>query len=282
MRVRRLGRDRDRGVGHRHRAGRIPGERGARCAARLHMREVGCRRKRDLAGNHQVGDRARGDPVGADLLRPELAHEVEPKPGGDDHGPDPVGGGHRQRRDRHLALPFRVEQVLVGLWGLGRRDFLGVVADAGIALAHADPVAARLDRGRLVIRRLRRGEGLQDTLVARDHQPVRSEFEGVGEMNAGGIFFQHLGGHVDRRSAGQLGAQIGIFLPEAVDQRLDLRAGGIDQQRALLAGALLQNVLAVGTGIVSDRCDRARLRVGCERPGRECRADKQGSSANRR
>src|SRR5204863_9201597 len=56
----------------------------------------------------------------------------------------------------------------------------------------------------------------------------------------------------------------------------------IDQQRAFLAGALLQNLLAVRAGIVGDCCNRARLRLSRNRPRGKRRADKQGSSANRR
>jgi hypothetical protein len=56
-----------------------------------------------------------------------------------------------------------------------------------------------------------------------------------------------------------------MFLLEPIDQRLDLGAGGIEQQAALAPGALFQNRPPVEPSIVSDGLDPEGLRTYARR-----------------
>jgi hypothetical protein len=183
VRMRRLGGQRHRGVGHRHRSRRVPTERCTLRPAGLDMRLVNGGRQRHLSGNHQVGQGAAGHRIDPDVLLAERAHKVRPV--GHHHRADPVAGRARRCRDRHLALPPGIEQVLIGPGRQRWRNLGGVEADAGVALAHADPMAAGFDGVRLEIDRLGRCERLQDALVARQDETVGIELEGVDEKHAG-------------------------------------------------------------------------------------------------
>ena len=71
MRMRGFQRQRRRGVGHRDRAGQVPGDRRALGAARLDMGIVDRGRQRHLAGDRQIGERAPAQLVDPNALLPE-------------------------------------------------------------------------------------------------------------------------------------------------------------------------------------------------------------------
>src|SRR5712671_2618193 len=84
---------------------------------------------------------------------------------------------------------------------------------------------------------------------------MRGKLEGIDLLEAGAIFLDHLAGGVGGACARQLDFHIRVFLLEAVDQRLDLRAGGIEEQAALAPGALLEDRLPVEPGVAGDGFD---------------------------
>ena len=71
-------------------------------AARDDMRQIGRRRKLDLAGNHHIGDGARVDLVNSHVLRAERTHVIGAL--GQQHGADPIG--RRRRQPEIVIRPF--------------------------------------------------------------------------------------------------------------------------------------------------------------------------------
>src|SRR5262245_3971304 len=89
---------------------------------------------------------------------------------------------------------------------------------------------------------------------------MRGQFERVDFLEAGAIFLDHLARGVGGARTRELNAQIGMLLLESVDERLDLGASGIEEEATLAPGALLQDRLPVGAGVVGDGLDARWLR----------------------
>src|SRR5262245_18694471 len=90
---------------------------------------------------------------------------------------------------------------------------------------------------------------------------MRGQLERVDLLEAGAIFLDHLARGVGGARARELHAQIGMLLLESIDQRLELGAGGIEEKAAFAPGALLQDGLPVGAGVVGNGLDARWLRV---------------------
>src|SRR5438067_8751703 len=102
-------------------------------------------------------------------------------------------------------------------------------------------MAARLDSIAIESREFWRLERLQNVLIARQNEPVRSKLEGIDLLVTGAIFFQHLASGIGGACARQLDLDIRIFAFETIDERFDLRAGCIEQEGAFPLGAGLQH-----------------------------------------
>jgi hypothetical protein len=123
-------------------------------------------------------------------------------------------------------------------------------------------MALGLDGIRHIGVEFRRPKRQQDVLVAWYHEAVRRQLEGIDLFKAGAIFLDDLTCRVRRACARELNLHERIFLLEPVEQRLDLRARGVEEQAALAPCAVLEPLLAIGTSVVGNRLDARRLGVG--------------------
>jgi hypothetical protein len=152
-----------------------------------------------------------------------------------------------------MAPTLRIEQVGVSLRCAVGRHQIGIEPDAGIGLPNHNPVVRSFDRVGIVSAHLRRLERLQDVFVTRHHQAVGGKLERIDLVVARPIFLKHLARRFGRAAAHQLDFDVGIFLLEAVEQRLDLRAGGVEQQACFAPRAVFEDLLTIGAGVVGDR-----------------------------
>jgi len=227
-------------------------------------------REHHFARDHQIGQRPRRHGIDADILLAEFAHEILAF--GQDEGRDKIRCRRNRARHRHAPAPFGRQQIVIGLGRGAKWDRLRVDADAGIGFAHHHPMARGLDGGRLERRALRRAEGLKDVRVSDEDQSFGGELEHVELLITGAMFRQRPVCDVGLRAALHGDFQIRIFALEALDQRLDLRARGVEQKAALGSGARFQHGLAVAARIIRDCLDGLGLRGRYPWPHRKDRS----------
>jgi hypothetical protein len=157
-----------------------------------------------------------------------------------------------------LALPLRLRELLEGLRLVARLHQVGVPAhDEGVEPGSGPVLGLALFADLLAQLAL---VGSEEAFLVRDVELERVGLEHVAAEELRPLLLQHALEH--RLRVGAVDADVDVVLVlEAVDDVVDVGVGGVDRQRALLLGALLQLVGALRAG------QRVDALVGLDRLG---------------
>lgn len=215
-------------------------------------------RHRIFAGDHPVDERAcaAGTEI-HDLLRRkflEVVFRLFLAPGGTKIRDEQRRAALAADPPGDLALPLRIEKVLVALRNVGRLHHVGVIGHAVIAHPCRGPQVVGIAVGIRILIEHRRGEGLNrfglDQVLA-----DAGAFDDVDDDIVGAFFGKHTLRDILGVTAPEGHAHRGILLHEGLGERLQGLIGDhcrIDNELAFLGSTFRENLLSIGTGIMQD------------------------------
>ena len=152
---------------------------------------------------------------------------------------------------RDTALPFGIQKIIEGFWRAAFRHQLRVVGDRVGNQVESDPIALFIDEARWKASRCRRHIGRDNIFLHEDPVGVVIDEDHVSAELAGRDLAQDLRCQRFTGRTRILGFDVGIALPERLDEFLELRnqRGAVNVQLALVFGFGNEIIL----GVAADR-----------------------------